>query len=53
MQHEDKNLVIVEKMIKYCDKIIAIKEKENLTKEKYMKSDIIQLAIDMCIFQYR
>lgn len=51
MQHRDKNLVIVEKMIKYCDKIIAIRDKEKLTKEKYMKSDIIQLAIDMCIFQ--
>lgn len=51
MQHRDKNLVIVEKMLKYCDKIITIRDKEKLTKEKYMKSDIIQLAIDMCIFQ--
>ena len=51
MQHRDKNLVIVEKMIKYCDKILEIKDKEDLTKEKYMNSDIIQLAIDMCIFQ--
>lgn len=51
MQHKDKNIIIVEKMIKYCDKIIDIKNKEELTKEKYMESDIIQLAIDMCIFQ--
>ena len=51
MQHRDKNLVIVEKMIKYCDKILEIKDKEDLTKEKYMNSDIIQLAIDMCVFQ--
>ena len=51
MQHKDKNIVIIEKMIKYCDKIIAIKDKENLTKVKYMNSEIIQLAIDMCIFQ--
>lgn len=51
MQHRDKNIIIVKKMVKYCDKILVIKEKENLTKEKYMSSDIIQLAIDMCIFQ--
>ena len=51
MQHRDKNIIIVKKMVKYCDKILEIKEKENLTKEKYMSSDIIQLAIDMCIFQ--
>lgn len=51
MQHKDKNIIIIEKMIKYCDKILEIKEKEELTKEKYMNSDIIQLAIDMCIFQ--
>ena len=51
MQHRDKNIVIVEKMIKYCDKILEIKDKEDLTKEKYMNSDIIQLAIDMCVFQ--
>lgn len=51
MQHKDKNIVIVEKMIKYCDKIIEIKDKEKLTKEKYMSNDTIQLAIDMCIFQ--
>ena len=51
MQQKDKNIIIVEKMIKYCDKIIDIKNKEELTKEKYMESDIIQLAIDMCIFQ--
>lgn len=51
MQRKDKNIIIVEKMIKYCDKIINIKDKEGLTKEKYMKSDIIQLAIDMCIYQ--
>ena len=51
MQHKDKNIIIVEKMIKYCNKIIDIKNKEELTKEKYMESDIIQLAIDMCIFQ--
>ena len=51
MQHKDKNIIIVEKMIKYCDKIIDIKNKEELTKEKYMESDIIQLAIDMCIYQ--
>lgn len=38
-------------MIKYCDKILDIYKNENLTKEKYMSSDIIQLAIDMCIFQ--
>ena len=38
-------------MIKYCDKILYIYKNENLTKEKYMSSDIIQLAIDMCIFQ--
>ncbi len=51
MQRKDKNIIIVEKMIKYCNKIIDIKNKEELTKEKYMESDIIQLAIDMCIFQ--
>lgn len=51
MQHNDKNIVIVKKMIKYCDKILEIKNKEELTKEKYMNSDIVQLAIDMCIFQ--
>ena len=51
MQHKDKNIVIVEKMIKYCNKILDIKDKEELTKDKYMSSDIIQLAIDMCIFQ--
>ena len=51
MQHKDKNIIIVEKMIKYCNKILDIKDKEELTKEKYMNSDIIQLAIDMCIFQ--
>ena len=38
-------------MIKYCDKILDIYKNENLTKDKYMSSDIIQLAIDMCIFQ--
>lgn len=38
-------------MVKYCDKILEIKNKEELTKEKYMNSDIVQLAIDMCIFQ--
>ena len=51
MQHNDKNIVIVKKMVKYCDKILEIKNKEELTKEKYMNSDIVQLAIDMCIFQ--
>ena len=51
MQHKDKNIIIVEKMIKYCNKVLDIKDKEKLTKEKYMNSDIIQLAIDMCIFQ--
>lgn len=51
MRHNNKNKVIVKKMIKYCDKILEIKDKENLTKEKYMHSDVIQLAIDMCIFQ--
>lgn len=47
----DKNEVIAKKMIKYCDKILDIIKMENLTKEKYMSNDIIQLAIDMCIFQ--
>lgn len=50
MQHNDKNIVIVKKMVKYCDKILEIKNKEELTKEKYMNSDIVQLTIDMCIF---
>lgn len=49
--NKDKNLIIIKKMIEYCDKILDIREKENLTKEKYINSDIIQLAIDMCIFQ--
>lgn len=49
--NRDKNIIVIRKMIEYCDKILNIKEKEKLTKEKYMKSEIIQLAIDMCIFQ--
>lgn len=51
MQGIDKNKTIVEKMIKYCDKILNIKEEKELTKEKYMDDEIAQLAIDMCIFQ--
>ena len=51
MSNNNKNEVIIKKMIKYCDKILDICKNENLTKEKYMSSDIIQLAIDMCIFQ--
>ena len=51
MSNLNKNDIIIKKMIKYCDIILDIIKKENLTKEKYMSSDIIQLAIDMCIFQ--
>lgn len=51
MQEKDKNIIIVEKMIKYCDKIIEIRDKNLLNKEKYLSNDVIQLAIDMCIFQ--
>ena len=51
MCHKNKNTIIIEKIIKYCDKILDIKEKENLTLETYMKNETIQLAIDMCIFQ--
>lgn len=50
MQEKDKNIIIVEKMIKYCDKIIEIRDKNLLNKEKYLSNDVIQLAIDMCIF---
>lgn len=51
MQGIDKNKEIVKKMIKYCDKIIGIRNENALTKEKYLANEVIQLALDMCIFQ--
>lgn len=51
MQEINKNKTIIEKMIKYCNKIIEIKNKNFLTKEKYLLDEVIQLALDMCIFQ--
>ena len=50
MSNNNKNEVIIKKMIMYCDKILDIYKNENLTKEKYMSSDIIQLAIICAYF---
>lgn len=47
----NKDKIIIEKLIKYCDNIKEILEGIDNDKNTYLKSNLYQLSTDMCIFQ--
>ena len=47
----EKDKVILQKIVKYCDKIKELLDEIENKKETYLKKEIYQLSTDMCIFQ--
>lgn len=47
----EKDRVIVEKLIKYCNNIYDILNSINNDKNIYLSNNVYQLSTDMCIFQ--
>ena len=47
----EKDKVILEKIIKYSDKIFDLLKKFNSSKEVYLKEEMYQLSTDMCVYQ--
>lgn len=47
----EKNDVIIQKIIKYCDKIEELLSEIKCDKKEYINKSIYQLSTDMCVYQ--